>query len=88
MLRAVWNLAFKTSSKPYANPQRKNRIVTRVMGYMDCLTVRAAAPVRPVLFSKTSSFEALCFSTPSWDSDFFPNMLMVLYAMNLCRSLR
>jgi hypothetical protein len=32
-----------------AKPQRKNRIVTRVMGKIDCLTVKADAPVRPLL---------------------------------------
>lgn len=34
---------------PYAKPHRKKRIVTRVIGTIDCLTVRDEAPVRPRL---------------------------------------
>jgi hypothetical protein len=29
MLRVVWKCEFKVSSNPYANPQRKKRIVTK-----------------------------------------------------------
>lgn len=49
ILREFWNLALSTSRRPYAKPQRKKRIVTRAMGKMDCLTVKADAPVRPLL---------------------------------------
>lgn len=49
MFSEFWNLALRTSKRPYAKPQRKKRMVTSVMGIIDCLTVRAEAPVRPLL---------------------------------------
>jgi hypothetical protein len=43
ILSSVWKCELRTSSRPYAKPQRKKRIVKSRLGRMDCLSVRWTA---------------------------------------------
>lgn len=45
---------FKTSNNPYANPQRKNKIVTKKRGKIDSLRVISLFPVATL--SETTFF--------------------------------
>ena len=59
--RVSWKCLLRTSRRPYANPQRKKRIVTSDTGTIDCLVVIREAPVTfllLILFRRMESSSA------------------------------
>lgn len=43
MFSVFWKCLLSVSSRPYEKPQRKKRMVTRQIGYIDCRRVNSAA---------------------------------------------